>query len=195
MKPLLIVITILSSIAAVSGSILLLNNTNNRQEDSGQSIESFYINELVKASIENECIEVGNPLVYPGTRTEEQVPLFDLVEQECLVFRFSGAACDVCVDFVLDKIKNKFSDFRSNPRVLLIGSQLNPRVKETYYGKSVLSYASDDLGIPFEEYQIPFLFILDRERTCKMIFIPEKALPELTDFYLDTVLKRYFTNE
>jgi len=195
MKPLLIVITILSCIGAVSGSILLLKNNNNGQEDSEQSIENFYMNELIKASIENECIEVSNPLVYPGTRVEEQVPLFDLVDQECLVFRFSGAACNVCVDFVLDKIKNKFSDFSTNPRILLIGSNLNSRVKEDYYGKSVLSYASDDLGIPFEEYQIPFLFILDRDRTCKMIFIPEKALPELTDLYLDTVLKRYFTAE
>ena len=194
MKPLLIVIAALSCIGAVSSTLLLVKNGTG-QENSEQSIENFYMNELIKASIENECIELGNPIVYPGKRIEEQVPLFDIVEQECLVFRFSGAACDVCVDFVLEKIKNRFSDFSSNPRILLIGSNLNPRVKEDYYGKSVLSYASDDLGIPFEEYQIPFLFILDRDRTCKMIFIPEKALPELTDLYLDTVLKRYFTAE
>jgi hypothetical protein len=194
MKPLLIVIAALSCIGAVSSTLLLVKNGTG-QENSEQSIENFYMNELIKASIENECIELGNPIVYPGKRIEEQVPLFDIVDQECLVFRFSGAACDVCVDFVLEKIKNRFSDFSSNPRILLIGSNLNPRVKEDYYGKSVLSYASDDLGIPFEEYQIPFLFILDRDRTCKMIFIPEKALPELTDLYLDTVLKRYFTAE
>ena len=60
MKPLLIVITILSCIGAVSGSILLLKNNNNGQEDSEQSIENFYMNELIKASIENECIEVYN---------------------------------------------------------------------------------------------------------------------------------------
>ena len=194
MKPLLIVIAALSCIGAVSSTLLLVKNGTG-QENSEQSIENFYMNELIKASIENECIELGNSIVYPGKRIEEQVPLFDIVDQECLVFRFSGAACDVCVDFVLEKIKNRFSDFSSNPRILLIGSNLNPRVKEDYYGKSVLSYASDDLGIPFEEYQIPFLFILDRDRTCKMIFIPEKALPELTDLYLDTVLKRYFTAE
>ncbi|HNX84362.1 MAG TPA: hypothetical protein PKK03_07895 [Bacteroidales bacterium] len=190
----MIVIAALSCIGAVSSTLLLVKNGTG-QENSEQSIENFYMNELIKASIENECIELGNPIVYPGKRIEEQVPLFDIVDQECLVFRFSGAACDVCVDFVLEKIKNRFSDFSSNPRILLIGSNLNPRVKEDYYGKSVLSYASDDLGIPFEEYQIPFLFILDRDRTCKMIFIPEKALPELTDLYLDTVLKRYFTAE
>ena len=194
MKPLLIVIAALSCIGAVSSTLLLVKNGTG-QENSEQSIENFYMNELIKASIENECIELGNPIVYPGKRIEEQVPLFVIVDQECLVFWFSGAACEVCVDFVLEKIKNRFSDFSSNPRILLIGSNLNPRVKEDYYGKSVLSYASDDLGIPFEEYQIPFLFILDRDRTCKMIFIPEKALPELTDLYLDTVLKRYFTAE
>ena len=194
MKPLLIVIAALSCIGAVSSTLLLVKNGTG-QENSEQSIENFYMNELIKASIENECIELGNPIVYPGKRIEEQVPLFDIVDQECLVFRFSGAACNVCVDFVLDKIKNKFSDFSTNPRILLIGSNLNSRVKETSYGKSVLSYASDNMGIPFEEYQIPFLFILDRDRTCKMIFIPEKALPELTDLYLDTVLKRYFTAE
>lgn len=195
MKPLIVVIALLSCLGAVSSTLLLLDNKNNMQEDSGQSIENFYMNELIKASIENECIEVNNPLIYPGIRVEEQLPLFDMVDQECLVFRFSGAACNVCVDFVLEKIKNRFSDFSSNPRILLIGSNLNPRVKENHYGKSVLSYASDDLGIPFEEYNIPFLFILDRDRTCKMIFIPEKALPELTDLYLDTVLKRYFTTQ
>jgi hypothetical protein len=194
MKTYLIIIIFLSGIGAFF-SVISCFIEKVEEKDPVQSTESFYMNELIKASIENECIKLNNPIIYYGNDIEEKFQFFDLVNDDCLVLRFSGEACNVCVDFILEKIRSRFDDFRDNKHILLVGSNLNARVKEDYYGRNIISYVSDNLGIPFEEYNIPFMFIVNADRTCKMLFIPEKASPELTDFYLDTVKERYFSNK
>jgi len=195
MNKYLTILIFLSGLTAILVTIDFIDKKKKVQKESDQTIEAFYMNELMKASITNECIKLNNPHVYIGNNLENNIKLFDLVNEECLVFRFSGEACNVCVDFILEKIKSRFLDFKDNKRILLVGSNINDRVKESYYGKQILSYSSEDLGIPFEEFNIPFLFIIDNDRICKMIFVPEKALPELTDLYLDTILNRYFKND
>lgn len=193
MKPYLITIIILSFISTILGGLIFINIKSSQKDETGETVETLYMNELMKASVENECYELMDPMVYAGNNVENTFRLFDLVNEECLVFRFSGEACNVCIDFVLEKIKGRFENFAENDRILLIGSNINPRVKDNYYGKKILSYSSENMGIPFEEYNIPFLFVIDRDRITKLVFIPEKAVPELTDFYLDTVKKRYFS--
>jgi hypothetical protein len=156
-------------------------------------IEVYYFNELYKSTIINESLELNNPLIYYGNDTTNKMSLFDRVNGKCLVFRFSGEACNVCIDFVINKLKTTFSDFANNSRILLIGSNINDRVKEKYYGKQIISFCSEGLGLPFEEYNTPFLFIIDRDRITKMFFIPEKSLPELTDVYLKNIKERFFS--
>ncbi|HPF03139.1 MAG TPA: hypothetical protein PLV06_04405 [Bacteroidales bacterium] len=138
MKPYLIAIIILSFISSLLGGITYFNIIDSHKKEAEEPFESFYMNELIKASIENECVGLNNSLVYSGNDSENSFPLFDVVNEECIVFRFSGEACNVCVDFVMEKLKSRFEDFEENKRILLIGSNINSRVKEKYYGRPVL---------------------------------------------------------
>jgi hypothetical protein len=156
--------------------------------------EIYYFSELFKTTVENEVLELNNPVVYKGNNTADKFDFFDIVQDKCLVFRFSGEACNICIDFVINRLKLSFKDFYNNDRIILVGSNINDRVKESYYGKQIISFCSEDLGLPYEKYNTPFLFIVDRDRICKMIFIPEKSLPELTDLYLNTIIGRYFAD-
>jgi len=186
---------ILIIIVTITGIISTLNYfTETTQEStlSETSVEVFYLNEFFNSTITNESVEINNPEIYIGNDTANKMNLFDLVKGKCLVLRFSGEACNVCIDFVINRMKRTFSDFAENDRILLIGSNLNTRVKENYYGKKIISFYSGDLGLPFEEYNTPFLFIIDRDRITKMFFIPEKTMPELTDFYMKNVFERFF---
>ena len=190
--------TLLMTFVLATLLICSLNFLNKKSDKRGlrfeeeQPIEVFYLHELFKSTITNESLDLNDPLVYRGNAVNDTFSLFDIVNDKCLVFRFSGEACNTCIDFVIEQLKKTFPDYASNERILLIGSNINNRVKEKYYGKPVISYVLEDLGLPFEEYNIPFLMIIDRDRESKMMFIPEKSMPDLTEMYFKAVKERYF---
>jgi hypothetical protein len=194
MKKYVYTIIILVSITGIFSALTYFENRKIKPVDDEQTLEKGYLTEIYKSTITNESLELNNPVIYMGNDTANQMNLFDLVRGKCLVFRFSGEACNICIDFVMNKLKSTFTDFTGNSRILLIGSNINDRVKEKYYGKQIISFYSEDLGLPFEEYTPPFLFIIDRDRITKMFFIPEKTMPELTDLYLKNIKERYFTS-
>ncbi len=193
MKKYLVSILVISVLTFVLVSIFSLQQFNQRRMLKKTPVETFYFNDLLQSSISNECVEIINPLVYKGNDTVNKNYFFDLIRDKTLVFRFSGEACNTCIEFALEGLKKKFVDFATNDRILLIGSSINERIKEHYYGKPVISFYSSNLGIPIEEYNIPFMFIADKDRIVKMIFVPEKTMPELYELYLNTVYERYFS--
>ena len=188
------ILIIIVSLTGIVSTLDYFRGTAEKKIPDEPPVEVYYFNELYKSSITNESVDLINPVIYIGNDTANKMNLFDLVRGKCLVFRFSGEACNLCIDFVINKLKSTFSDFAENDRILLIGSNINERVKEKYYGKQIISFVSQNLGLPFEEYNTPFLFIIDRDRITKMFFIPEKSLPELTDIYLKNISERFFSN-
>jgi hypothetical protein len=180
-------------IIGVLSTLILMRIRPVEKEPSDPQTDMIYFTALFESSISNENLEVNNPLVYKGNDTADKTYLYDLVRDKCLVFRFSGESCSACIDFAMGKIKSVFKDFATNDRILFIGSNINERMKDRYYGKPVISFDSEDLGLPFEEYTTPFIFIMDRERITKMLFVPDKTMPGLTDFYLNLIKERYFS--
>ncbi len=152
----------------------------------------FHLKENYKFGWANDLIPLNPCLVYEGNNTTDTLNLLENIHQETLVFRFSAESCDVCVNFVISRLKNAFPDYAKNQRIMLIGSELNPRVKEGYYGKNTFSFIGGDMGLPAEKYNVPFLFIIDEDRISKMGFVPDKAYPELTDSYLINIRNRFF---
>lgn len=187
-----VLLTLVVIIGVLSTLILLRTRTVETEPADPQS-EIMYFTALFESSLSNENLEVNNPLVYKGTDTADKAYFYDIIRDKCLVFRFSGESCNACIDFAISKIKSVFKDFASNDRILFIGSNINERLKDKYYGKPVISFDSEDLGLPFEEYNTPFIFIIDRERITKMLFVPDKTIPDLTDFYLNMIKERYFS--
>jgi len=187
------VLLILVFVSGVFSTLTFFLSKPVKTEPAEPPVDLMYFSALFESSISNENLEVNNPLVYKGNDTADKAFLYDLVRDKCLVFRFSGEACNACVDFAMARIKNTFKDFATNDRILFIGSNINERIKDKYYGKPVISFDSEDLGLPFEEYNTPFIFIMDKDRITKMMFVPDKTLPDLTDFYLNMIKERYFS--
>jgi|GEM_PF-69726 len=148
------------------------------------NISNLYLNEFV--SIKNCTLDLkGKPYILSEKLTSDPV----------LVLRCSMFNCSVCINFVLDKLKTHFKDYATNNRILLIYDDENMRVSETMFGK--LPYVTKDrhvLGLPLEDANLPFFFILNNDMKTKLFFIPEKGMPILTDEYLSIIKKRYFKN-
>lgn len=147
----------------------------------------YYIKENYLISFRNNEIALNNSRVYFGNDTTSTFHIFNKLHGKYLVFRFSGDACNACIDFVIERIKRVFKDYSINERIILIGSNINPRVKDGYYQKKILSFYETDFGLELEKFGIPFLFIIDKEQISKMIFIPDKSFPEITDEYLNNI--------
>jgi len=158
-----------------------------------QNADIIFYNQI-KQYILNESTHVWNTEVYFGTDTLSTFNLLDSIKGNTLIFRFSGDMCNLCIDFVIKELKENFGEYYANKHIQLLSSNLNPRLKESYYGKKVLSLVSINMGIPYEKKGIPFLFILNENKELELMFIPDKRYPELTNFYLKTIKDRFINN-
>jgi len=143
-----------------------------------------------------ESVPLNNPRVYFGNDTVHSFKLFNNNRKgKYLVFRFSGLFCDKCIDDLMNRIRQTFPDLAENNKIILLCSEVNPRMKEDYYGKKLLSYQSGDMNLPLEKVSIPFFFIIDESRISKLVFVPDISKPSLTDYYLRIIKHRFFLNQ
>lgn len=192
LRLLTLMVTILIVLCSTS-FIFLKNKLEKMSENNITSTPGYYYlktNYLFCTQSEQRFL--ADPLVYSGTDTASSLRLSEYIgEDTCLVFRFSGQMCDECINFVIKNLKEVFHDYTS-PKIILLGTEINSRIKEEFYGKQVVSISKADLGIPIEEYQVPYLFIADREMKAKFVFIPDRSYPEFTDDYLHVIRTRFF---
>lgn len=139
------------------------------------------------ASFKNSGIVLNNPKVYYGNDASKSVDFFSLVNKKVLVFRFSGNYCEECIGAVVNVLKTNFPDYASSDRIILLGSEINERVKDGYYGKKIMSFQDKNLGFEMEKYGIPFLFIIDQSRISEAVFIPQLSQINLTHEYVSVI--------
>jgi hypothetical protein len=156
-----------------------------------ENVDIYYA-ELIHSIYSNEGLAVGNAPIYYGINRTDTIKLSELArENSILVFRFSSETCNICIDFVIDRLKKAFPDYESNSRIVLLSSQVADRLKKTYYGKPLYSFYENELDLPFEPYRIPYIFILEKDMKARLFFVPEESSPVFTDFYLNTVKTRF----
>ena len=155
------------------------------------SAESILLKDMVIHSAMNSDVILNDIYITLG-KNDVPVRLKDKLDDGCLVFRFYGESCNICVDDIISNLKNAFPDYSTNNRLLLLGSNLNQRVLVKYYGKEVLLISNEGIGLPAEEYNLPLLFYADQLGISKIAFVPDKAFPELTQGYLNHIKTKYF---
>jgi len=130
--------------------------------------------------------------LFLGNDSTKCQKLFSLLKQKTLVFRFSGKFCSACNMFAIDRIKQYFPDLFYSNKIILIGSETDPRLNDNFYGKQIYSFSRTNLGLSLEKGGIPFFFIIDKNGKVEMIFIPDHSLPVYTDKYLEFIKRNYF---
>lgn len=140
---------------------------------------------------ENELMNINDCEIYNG---KEPVRLIDLLAKDTiLVLRFSEFNCSACVDLLTNQIKESFVDYLTNPKIILIYDSETMRLPQNIFERPVfLTPKKNLLGLPMENFNTPFMFILDKDIKAKQFFVPEKDMPELTDAYLRIIKKRFF---
>lgn len=111
-------------------------------------------------------------------------------EKPILVFRYSRYDCQLCVNQVLDRLRNIFRD--EEHRVCLIVDGMSERDFKIKYKNSEIKFLAyfvenKNLGLSLENKNLPFLFVLTTGTKVEQIFIPFKEYPNQTDAYLRNV--------
>ncbi len=162
-------------------------------EEDLDNVEYYEIRKMFyEASLENDMYPLNDCNLYIGIDSTQIYDLNELIYDNTLVFRFSGYSCDACINFIVDKLKYHFTDFSSNNRIILMSSELNPKFKQNFYGKSTINFLDNNLGMPIEQKKVPYLFVVNKNKEANMVFIPDTMFPELVDLYLENVKKRFF---
>lgn len=162
------------------------------KQDSSRVILKQECTKKLELTLKDEFNTIRNIQIYLGNDTTKIHKLYNLIEEPCIVYRFSGKMCDECIKFGLRKLIEAFPDFDQNTRILVICNDTNPRIKDSYFGKRLFSFKKSEFNLSIERLGIPYLFIIDKDKRCKHLFIPDKLFPELTDTYLKTIKQKYF---
>lgn len=177
-----------------SGKGASLNSNGNYLIDvEEENNQNYFINNY-RLFNQYNFLKVNNSFVYYGNDSLKSIRFADLIHGPTIILRFSNNFCDECNSFALSKLKEHFDDFSSNSNIILVGSEIPSRLKSDFYGKSILSFTSLNFGLPIEKDFSLFLFIVDKDRSVKMFFLPDKSLPVYTDTYLKFIKDKFFSN-
>ena len=148
-----------------------------------------YFYENYKASVLSNKIIANDCVVFYDSDSLESFNISKLLTTDILFFRFSGNFCSGCNEFVIRKLQEHFDNFSENDKIILLGKNISPRLKANYFGKKVLSYKNNDLGLPFDKFDFPVMFVIDENKLVKMVFLPDKTFPGYFDSYLKYIKK------
>jgi len=167
------------------------SNCINEEINQKQKDINMFQHQMLSLIYENELLKITDCEIY---KEKSLVRLVDIISKEpVLILRFSEFNCSACVDLLTNQIKESFVDYLINPKIILIYDSESMRLPINIFEKPVfLSQNKNLLGLPIENFNAPFMFMLDKEMKAKLFFVPEMSMPELTKEYLSIIKKRFF---
>ncbi len=188
-----LLLAILVFLCVILGFIIELRNNSSK---SGQEVEliksekftqELYTKQNVSESVINNNIPIRIQQDFFLYSDGKKADL--LSSKPILVYRFSALSCSTCVDFGKNKIQDYFSDYKNSPDLLFVASGYPSNYQVDL--KNFLNIGKNSLGLPLEQTNLPFYFILI-DGIVQQVFIPDKSSSEYTDIYLEEIKRRYF---
>lgn len=108
-----------------------------------------------------------------------------------LVFRFTDLHCSVCIKAIIPYLKS-FSEKIGSSNIILFVSQSNLKYIKLLYSDYHLDFPFfivpyNSLKNDIENFNSPYLFIMTSDLKAQKAFIPDKSLPEITEYYLSAI--------
>jgi len=159
----------------------------------------------VSMEIKSGFWEVYKRLIVPsdGMKLKATLVLLDvdnnqhqlgkLIARPTLVFRYSFKDCDMCIDSAYRTLE-KTKLFSGKNAVFITDARsyraFSIRAKATNFNLPVYCVQSDDmkgLGLPAENQNLPFFFVLGPDLVASKFFVPYKEMTAETNDYLNIV--------
>jgi len=130
----------------------------------------------------------------------QTVPLGELSGgKERLVLVINDRQCDACVESLLFMLKRRSDRLGHEDFIVLTGS---PSIETDRWmkkrmilnGIKFLHIEQNHTGLPAEELNSPYFFVLQQDLTARMTYIHSSENPDQTEMYLNMVSQRFTKN-
>lgn len=172
------------------------------QENTTSKFKTSNKNTVIRNALETQSelqpLSERTPLI--SSTAEDTITLETLVgSSPKLVFHYSELNCMQCVDQEVGKIK-KLAQKIGRENILIVATYDN--IRDLFLFKRVnnlelpvYKLPDEGIGLPLEKANVPFLFIIDEEFKSKLVFVPEKTLPAMSEKYYGIIKSRFFKSE
>lgn len=194
---LIYIVLLLLTALTVSNMFNLTKKSKNQSTLS--MVKMLKINEQLQFQNENKQIKKDILLTYGNNNNKIMLTALLNNDNPKLVFFYSQLNCQVCVNTEIKKLK-LFSEKIGKGNIIIISSYKNKKdylIFKKIHNLNLKIYnigLKNTLGLPLENYNVPFLFIANSKFRTQNIFVPFKGLPSISDMYYDFILNKYFKN-
>ncbi len=168
--------------------------TDNWQKSQNKNIT--LINNFIeweRKCVESENFPLSDQLILKDLEGNSYLLKEKLNQSPILFFRFSGTNCETCIDLEIQRMTQYLSDVKHD-KVVILASDKN--VDELSYFKKIngikfeiFLVEKEDIRIPLEQYNIPYLFTLSPDGFTNTVFIPERNESKFSEQYYNLIRK------
>lgn len=115
-------------------------------------------------------------------------------QQHVVVYRYHDTDCESCIHFGMLKLK-RLSEYIGNEKIIIFiktSSKKTLLLSRNVYNINFPMFIIDSLPVHLDQFNIPYLFVLDQNMQINNLFIPDKTIPKYTDKYLNEIQHKYF---
>ncbi len=116
-----------------------------------------------------------------------------IIDSDKIIFRFFQSSCTSCITKELDKLYLLSREIGSN-KIVLLTDYLNKDIRwyliENKINFEVYQTRNASLGLEFEKYQIPYIFICSPNLKIKLPFVLSSKSSEYSDHFYKSIVKK-----
>lgn len=158
------------------------------------SLEVKYLKSCFSGLLLNEDIKAFNAELVAA---DQRKYTLDQVQGKgpVLILRYSELNCADCVVFALRKIAEIAEKYKVTPVVISEYSDMHSfKNAVDNFGRDRFLFYNVEKFSDADRLGAPYYCILMPNRTLQAVFVPDKLHPQITDFYFENVVKRFFSN-
>lgn len=194
-------------VVLLSVCLLAIFRLNKARIQSDKLSENYFVNSelfgLLKWNI-GKHYSFENTAINDFEITDKEnnvLSFFDLISAGSsyykLVFYFSSKNCGSCVESEMSNIQ-AFTHRIGESNIIILGQfqsirQLRAFLTARKIDIPVYYVESNPFGILYEE-NLPFSFVVNKNMTAELVFIPIKEILSYSEMYYTTVYERFFNN-
>jgi peroxiredoxin len=150
-----------------------------------------YFIEREKRCVESENFLLSGQIILRDLDGNSLLLKEKLNQSPILFFRFQGSNCQTCIDIEIKRIAGELRDVNPDKVVILVSDKdvndLNYFKKINGIKFGIFLIEKEDLRIPMEQYNIPYLFILSPDGFVSSVFIPERNERKFSEQYYGVI--------
>lgn len=167
------------------------------QKDS--DIKTGVLKQVFRNALLNDDVAVLDSIT-PSEEQEKLKATLDSMQGNKPIFavRVSELHCEECVRYILLKLVRMTKDTEMGKHVVLLVSYQNERYLPYLFKNLSVKFPIcrvDEVPLDVELDNFPYCFVLNKEGKASHVFVPEKSMSDLANFYIKTINERYYSEK